>query len=86
MVWVDYEDDDDVVVIINDPSPLSDVPSAPAEQYDVPSDTEIILDEEVPLADVPALGDESAIWMLAVAFAIFGLVVINLPEKKREDN
>ena len=87
MVWVDYEEDDEEVVVIDDePTPLSDAPAAPEEQYEVPSDTETIIDEEVPLAEVPGLGDESAIWMLVVAFAIFGLVVINLPKRKLEDD
>ena len=69
-------------VIDDDPTPLA--PNPPEEQYDVP-ETETIVDEEVPLADVPGLGDDSAIWMLVAAFAVFSLVVINAPEKKRED-
>jgi hypothetical protein len=70
--------------IPDEPTPLNDNPNPPEEQYDVP-ETETIVDEEVPLADVPGLGDESAIWMLVAAFAVFSLVVINAPAKKRED-
>ena len=66
-----------VVTINEEPVPL--------ENTYVPSETVTILDEEIPLADVPGLGDESAIWMLVAAFAVFSLVVINAPAKKRED-
>ena len=81
----DEEDEEnEPTVIVDEPTPLDDAPSAPEEQYDVP-ETETIVDEEVPLADVPGLGDDSAIWMLVAAFAVFSLVVINAPAKKRED-
>ena len=71
--------------IPDEPTPLNDNPNPPEEQYDVP-ETETIVDEEVPLADVPGLGDDSAIWMLVAAFAVFSLVVINTPEKKRGED
>ena len=77
------EDPDEPTVIDDDPTPLA--PNPPEEQYDVP-ETETIVDEGVPLADVPGLGDESAIWMLVAAFAVFSLVVINTPAKKREED
>ena len=76
------ENENEPTVIDDDPTPLA--PNPPEEQYDVP-ETETIVDEEVPLADVPGLGDDSAIWMLVAAFAVFSLVVINAPAKKRED-
>ena len=79
------EDENEPTVIVDEPTPLDDAPSAPEEQYDVP-ETETIVDEEVPLADVPGLGDDSAIWMLVAAFAVFSLVVINTPEKKRGED
>ena len=79
------DDENEPTVIVDEPTPLDDAPSAPEEQYDVP-ETETIVDEEVPLADVPGLGDESAIWMLVAAFAVFGLVVINLPKRNREED
>ena len=79
------EDENEPTVIVDEPTPLDDAPSAPEEQYDVP-ETETIVDEEVPLADVPGLGDDSAIWMLVAAFAVFSLVVINLPERKGKRN
>ena len=78
----DPRDPYEPTVIDDDPTPLA--PNPPAEQYDVP-ETETIVDEEVPLADVPGLGDDSAIWMLVAAFAVFSLVVITAPAKKRED-
>ena len=65
--------------------PSDDEPAQVSNTY-VPAEAEtvIILDEEIPLADVPALGDESAMSMLLVAFAIFALVVINFPEKRTQ--
>ena len=83
--YEEEEDENEPTVIVDEPAPLDDAPSAPEEQYDVP-ETETIVDEEVPLADVPGLGDESAIWMLVAAFAVFGLVVINLPKRNREED
>ena len=76
---------EDPTYIPDEPTPLNDNPNPPEEQYDVP-ETETIVDEEVPLADVPGLGDDSAIWMLVAAFAVFSLVVINSPEKKRGED
>ena len=76
---------EDPTYIPDEPTPLNDNPNPPEEQYDVP-ETETIVDEEVPLADVPGLGDDSAIWMLVAAFAVFSLVVINTPEKKRGED
>ena len=79
------DDENEPVVIDDEPTPLDEAPVAPEQQYDNP-ETETIIDEEVPLADVPGLGDGSAIWMLVAAFAVFALAVINAPERKRENN
>ena len=68
----------------NPPTPPTP-PTPPEESYD-PPETETIPDEDVPLADVPGLGDDSSVWMLVAAFAVFSLVVINAPAKKREED
>ena len=61
-----------------------EVPLAEEPEEDYEEDDEIeILDEEVPLAEVPETGDASDVMMMIVIFAVIGLIVVNMPAKKR---
>ena len=47
--------------------------------------TEEIPDEPVPLASAPKTGDNSGLWVLLIMAAAFGIVLINLATKKRNN-
>ncbi len=72
----DNNEDTPPVVIINDePTPLTNAPEAENDLVD-------IFEEDVPLADMPGTGNNSAWWYLIALLSGLGLFVLQVLERK----
>ena len=66
-----------------DPASFEEVPPPQIFRLNNQDGLETIPEEPVPLAAPVITGDNSAMWMAVVLFALFGMVAINLSDKKQ---
>ena len=72
-----------------DPVIPPEEPPMPVDEDPVPfrlgNDDTVIEEEPVPLAAPVATGDNAVLWIAVIMMAMFAIVIINFPAKKREN-